>query len=474
MSELLSDPVVPLADGPRYVDTGVGLTVDPIDAGAALASAQGGPYLLYERHGEVSVGFGVAAELVLTRQEIRFVGPSGACTVRTGTAPLCQVGELLAGCGIAGWRAYGWVAFELSYLLHGMPEAAGDATLAHLVVPSSEVRLTGTEARLRALHLDRLAELRQQVRALARTAAGAPAAEPAEEQAGHRDYEDNVSAAVEDIRSRLLRKVILSRVVPVPGPVDLAATYRAGRRGNTPARSFLLDLGGLRAAGFSPETVVEVHADGRVSTQPLAGTRALSGDTTTDNALREELLTDPKEIFEHAVSVYGAQQELRSVCDSGSVGVGEFMTVSRRGSVQHLASRVAGKLAPGRTGWHALAGLFPALTASGLPKPEACAAIHRYESEPRDLYGGAVLIADEDGSLDAALVLRTVFQRDGRTWLRAGAGVVEQSTPERELEETREKLRSISRFLVPAGRAEPGSPDHTGGPARRGDAVIAP
>jgi anthranilate/para-aminobenzoate synthase component I len=110
-----------------------------------------------------------------------------------------------------------------------------------------------------------------------------------------------------------------------------------------------------------------------------------------------------------------------------------------------------------------MAGLFPAVTVSGLPKPQACEAIHRYENEPRDLYGGAVVVAGADGSLDAALVLRTVFQRGERTWLRVGAGVVEQSTPEREFEETREKLRSISRFLVAAEKQAP-----------VGDAVVVP
>jgi salicylate synthase len=153
--------------------------------------------------------------------------------------------------------------------------------------------------------------------------------------------------------------------------------------------------------------------------------------------------------------VHGAQHELGEVCASGSVLVEEFMGVRQRGSVQHLASRVTGRLAPDRNGWHALAGLFPAVTASGLPKAAACEAIHRYEPGERGLYSGVVLTADADGALDAALVLRTVFQQGGRTWLRAGAGIVEQSDPARELEETREKLRSISRFLVPvAGHAQ--------------------
>lgn len=138
------------------------------------------------------------------------------------------------------------------------------------------------------------------------------------------------------------------------------------------------------------------------------------------------------------------------MCQPGTLVVDEFMAVLERGSVQHLASRVSGRLALGHDGWDALAAVFPAITATGVPKAAAFAAIRSYEPEPRGLYSGAVISADADGSLDAALVLRTAFQRDGRTWLRAGAGIVGASRPERELEETREKLRSVSRFLVPA------------------------
>ena len=126
------------------------------------------------------------------------------------------------------------------------------------------------------------------------------------------------------------------------------------------------------------------------------------------------------------------------------------MDVVERGSVQHLASQVTGRLAAGRDGWDALGAIFPTATASGVPKQAACDLIAADESEPRGLYGGAVLTADASGALDAGLVLRSVQRRDGRTWLRAGGGIVEASRPERELEETREKLRSVAGFLVPA------------------------
>lgn len=191
------------------------------------------------------------------------------------------------------------------------------------------------------------------------------------------------------------------------------------------------------------------EAGGRVTTQPLAGTRALTGRAGEDERVRADLLNNSKEIFEHAISVKVAYDELVELCDEDNVTVDSFMTVSERGSVQHLASSVSGQLLEHQGPWQALAALFPAVTASGVPKKAAYECIRRYEPEERGLYSGAVLTVDHAGTMDAALVLRTVFQQDGRTWLRAGAGIVGQSEPEREFEETCEKLRSVALHLVP-------------------------
>jgi len=423
---------------------------DPLFLGVGLARGADLPFVLYERDEQWAFGSGTIFELVMYQHEIRVRLNSDWLTIPTRNNPLQCVAELLSNIPIAGWRAYGWASFELSYLLHGLPDAVGATRLLHLIVPAREVLLGAGTAELRAVRKTDLTVLR----AALGESPPVPARLPCELDTSGVEadgYRRMVAAAVEEIRRRRLQKVILSRIVPVPGDIDLVSTYQAGRRGNTPARSFLLDLGAQRSAGFSPETVVEISADGKVSTQPLAGTRALTGDPVVDLNLRAELLGDPKEIFEHAISVQVAQEELRTVCDAGSVRVTDFMAVEQRGSVQHLSSRVSGQLEQGRNAWHAFAKLFPAVTVSGIPKAAACKFIRRYENGLRNLYSGAVFVADADGGLDAALVLRAVFQQSGRTWLRAGAGIVEQSTPDREFEETCEKLRSISRFLVPAG-----------------------
>jgi salicylate synthetase len=422
---------------------------DPVTAGTALArvcDAGSAPYVLYERRGEVRVAAGVRAEIVLDRSGLHVRTTGGPeRTEPLSDRPLDQVAAALAELGEPGWRAYGWAAFELGHLLHGVAVPDGTGTLLHLLLPEREAHLSAGPARLR---VPEPADRAAWEAAMAGPPLPPGPAVAVDEGVDTSGYHLAVAAAVREIRDAQLRKVILSRAVPVAGDVDLVASYEQGRRHNTPARSFLLRLGGLAAAGFSPETVVEVAADGTFSTQPLAGTRALSGDPAADRVLHEELRTDPKEIYEHAVSVQLAQDEVAGISVPGSVVVEDFMQVVRRGSVQHLGSRVRGRLRPGASCWDAFGRLFPAVTASGLPKDAAFAAIGRHEDGPRGLYAGAVLVVDDSGALDAALVLRSVYQRDGQTWLRAGAGIVAQSTPEREFEETGEKLRSVSRFLV--------------------------
>ncbi|MEU8385569.1 salicylate synthase [Streptosporangium sp. NPDC048865] len=337
------------------------------------------------------------------------------------------------------WNAYGWIAFEFAAL-----SPAG--RLAHLVVPRTEVRIEAGRALVTSVdpgEAERVAELLS-----GRPLPGTPAPAPVDVRPGGDLYRSRVARAISEIEAGLYEKVIVSRRLPIPFPVDVVATYACGRAANTPARSFLLDLDGFQAAGFSPEVLVRVDGHGTVSTQPLAGTRAFGRGEDVDSKTRRELENDPKEIFEHAVSVRASQDELYRVCAPGTVRVTGFMAVKERGSVQHLGSSVSGELSPGRTGWDALDALFPGVTASGIPKTPAIDAISRLE-EPRGLYAGAVLAVSQDGAMDAALVLRAVYSENGRAWLRAGAGIVSGSTPEREYEETCEKLSSIAPYVVP-------------------------
>lgn len=440
------------------VERALAFTGDPVSVAAALAAAADAPYLLYEQPGSVvwSEGESAVVEVSATRVTL-FRENAAPVELPAGEHPLAVAGRLLRRCGAGdGVASHGWVAYELTHRYHAAGEEPGRVVepepLARFVVPRQEVELTASGAVLRgpdARALDRLEER-------LRSAVAAPL-EPShhrlvvDSEQGADGYRSSVADVVRQIRAGALAKAIVSRPVTVEGEVDLPATYVAGRRGHRPARSFLLRHGGWEAAGFSPEIVARVDSGGVVTAQPLAGTRALTGDRDVDAARRAELHRDAKEVYEHAVSVRLVQEELEAVCAGETVRTEDFMSVEERGSVQHLASRLRGRLAAGRSGWDALATLFPAVTASGIPKAPALRAIERAEGGPRGLYSGAVVRLEADGTLDAALVLRTVLRRGGRTWLRAGAGAVAASDPDRELEETREKLRAVSGCLVPAG-----------------------
>ncbi|WP_282780101.1 MULTISPECIES: salicylate synthase [unclassified Nocardia] len=426
---------------------------DPAAVAAAIAgSGLLRDYVVYERAGRWLIG-GNPVGAVTVGPGWLYSTVGGEFTESWTGSPWPRVHTALRRCPHPRWRALGWASFELAH-----PTTADTAeVLAHVMVPGIEIEVTADAVRVHT-HDGSPEPM------LADLVAGLPdaATTPIAVDALDPDYLHRVERAVARIRGGELEKVILSRTVEVPFPVDMPATYVAGRRANTPARSFLLDLGGWQAAGFSPETVLEADASGRAATQPLAGTRARTGAHRSDELLRTELLGDPKEVFEHAISVKLAFEEMAGVGRPGATRVSEFLTVKDRGSVQHLGSRVETSLAHSRTAWDALTTVFPAITASGIPKAAACAVIDALEPEPRGLYSGAVLLADSTGALDAALVLRAVYQRAGRAWLRAGAGIVAASTPEREHEETREKLASVAPYVVPAHSA-PRSPEEGGG-----------
>ncbi|MFF6862589.1 MULTISPECIES: salicylate synthase [Streptomyces] len=437
-----------------YQTKAVRTSVEPLVAATALAaSGLFSTYVLYETEDGWSVAGGIAAEVILKPDTVRCTKDGTTVERPWRGDPLAQVRAFFDGLDLADWRAYGWSAFELAYAVAGRP--VGNDVLLHLVVPRTETRLSGDHAVVRGLDPQEMALVEKTLTGLepVTDARGLPVRVDIEAGAGA--YRDSVTTVVERIRAGLLQKAVVSRIVPVTSDVDFPATYLAGRRANTPARSYLLNMAGIQALGFSPETVVEVGPDGTVSSQPLAGTRALTGDADEDRRLRENLLADPKELHEHAISVKVAVDELAGPCTPETVVVQEYMVIKERGSVQHLASRVVGRMSRQAGPWDAFAAVFPAVTASGVPKYPAYDAISAVEPRERGLYAGTVMTLAQDGSMDAALALRSVFRKNGETWLQAGAGIVEQSVPERELEETREKLRCVAGCLVaPAAESE--------------------
>lgn len=447
-----------------YVEYRVPFAGDELTAAVRLATTAGYPdYLLYESADEWSLGLGIHARMTVY-EKTTHLHCGEREQVWDNSSDLSQsIATAMSQVDVRGWRAYGTVDFELSRTLYGLDQRDGETPLCTMFVPEAEVRIGAGSVLLRALGGDALDALRRCLEPIIdehdpssadfaeRTNAPRPALDEIRTHDAER-YKRNVETALGDMAAMRYRKVILSRRVPIPHEVDMTASFVAGRRANTPARSYLLRLDGLEVAGFSPETVVEVNDQRELFTTPLAGTRAIGSDLAQELRLREELLSDTKEIAEHAISVYVGFDEMTMVCDPREVSVVNFMIVARRGSVQHLASRLRGKLLEHSNAWHALFALFPGVTASGVPKQASIEAIGRLEPQPRGLYAGCVVIHDESGTLDAALVLRSIYQRDRQAWLQAGAGIMNMSTPERELEETREKLLSCAEYIVPAQR----------------------
>ena len=415
---------------------------------AELPERSGADYVGYEHSGEWVLAIGVRTAIEFDSDELRIVDAGGAVARQSWSGRPGEVlGDAVDRLLLEADRLFGWVAFEFGAYRFGLAQrlAAGTplarvfSAQTQVVVTDGEVRVSG-DGDVVAETLNRLLQ------------SGIPAAgvtRAVDVRVDGSDYPSRVAAAVAEIVAGDYQKVILSRRFEVPFAVDFPATYRVGRANNTPVRSFLLRLGGIRALGFSPELVAAVRADGTVITEPLAGTRAFGRGEDHDRAAREDLESNSKEIVEHAISVRSSQEEIAEVAKPGTTVVSDFMTVRERGSVQHLGSTVSGQLSDQMDRMHALEALFPAVTASGIPKAESVDAIMRLDEAPRGLYSGAVVMFSADGGMDAALTLRSAYEADGQTWLRAGAGIIAESTPDREFEETCEKLTTLAPYLVP-------------------------
>jgi salicylate synthetase len=424
--------------------------IDPADLAAELAAVlpepAGEEYLLYEHDGQWVLAAGVQAMVELDSDELRVIRDGVIQRQQWSGRPAPVLGEAVDRLLLETDQAFGWIAFEFGVYRHGLqlrlpprtPLARVFWPRARIVVSREGIRLFDGETRHReALH-----------RLVGAGVPDVPRSSGIDVAADASGYRDRVAVAVGEIVAGGYHKVILSRCVEVPFALDFPSTYRLGRRHNTPARSFLLQLGGIRALGYSPELVAAVHRDGTVITEPLAGTRALGRGPASDQQAREELESDSKEIVEHAISVRTSLQEISEIAEPGSAAVIDFMTVRERGSVQHLGSTISAQLDAASDRMDALEALFPAVTASGIPKAAGVEAILRLDEGQRGLYSGAVVMFSADGGLDAALTLRAAYERDGETWLRAGAGIIEASEPEREFEETCEKLSTLAPYLV--------------------------
>ncbi len=237
-------------------------------------------------------------------------------------------------------------------------------------------------------------------------------------------------------------QVVPSQRFSVPFALPPFALYRALRRINPAPFLFFLDFGGFSIVGSSPEILVRLR-NGTVTIRPLAGTRRRGGTHEEDEALAKELLADPKERAEHLMLLDLGRNDVGRVAEIGSVKVTESFAIERFSHVMHIMSDVQGKLRDGLDALDALIGGFPAGTLTGAPKVRAMQIIEELESSRRGIYGGCVGYFAADGSMDTCIALRTAVVKDGTMYVQAGAGVVADSDPDAEEQETRQKARAL-------------------------------
>lgn len=268
-------------------------------------------------------------------------------------------------------------------------------------------------------------------------------------------FEAAVRRSLEYIRAGDIFQVVISQRFGLPfagTPFDL---YRKLRSINPSPYLFYFNFGDLSVVGASPEMLVRVEGD-QVFTRPIAGTRPRGKDTAEDLRLAAELLEDEKERAEHLMLVDLGRNDLGRVCVPGTVRVPYFMQVERYSHVMHLVSEVTGTLEAGKTSLDVLGACFPAGTVSGAPKIRAMEIIDELETTHRGLYAGAVGYLDFAGNMDTAITIRTAVLQGGKAYLQAGAGIVADSDPVREYEESLQKARAMAAAILAASEEEGG------------------
>ncbi len=263
-------------------------------------------------------------------------------------------------------------------------------------------------------------------------------------------FEQAVERIKEYIRAGDIFQGVISQRLECRAPADPMDVYLALKEINPSPYMYFLEFGGLKIIGSSPEILVRME-DGRVVVRPIAGTRPRGRNAVEDEMLAREMMNDPKERAEHVMLVDLGRNDVGKVSKFGSVVVDEFMAVERYSHVQHLVSNVVGALREDMDAFDALEASFPAGTVSGAPKVRAMQIIEELEPQRRGIYAGAVGYFSFDLQMDFAITIRTIVVQDGKAYVQAGAGIVADSIPEREYQETLNKGRGMLRALELAG-----------------------
>jgi len=266
----------------------------------------------------------------------------------------------------------------------------------------------------------------------------------AESEFGLDAFEAAVRRAKDYIAAGDIMQVVLSQRMQLPFAASPLSLYRALRSLNPSPYMFYYDFGDFHVVGASPEILVRKEG-ATVTLRPIAGTRPRGANREADERLARELASDPKELAEHVMLLDLGRNDVGHVASIGSVRVTEQMTIERYSHVMHIVSNVEGSLPPGTTSLDVLAASFPAGTVSGAPKVRAMEIIDELEPSPRGVYAGAVGYISFQDDMDLAIAIRTAVVRDGMLYVQVGAGIVHDSVPDAEWQETLNKARAVLR-----------------------------
>jgi anthranilate synthase component 1 len=292
---------------------------------------------------------------------------------------------------------------------------------------------------------ERLTELRRKLREPVRIPLATGAAQTtAASEFGEEGFKQAVARAKEYIDAGDIMQVVISQRMSMPFDASPLSLYRALRSLNPSPYMFYYDFGDFHVVGASPEILVRKEGD-TVTLRPIAGTRPRGATREADEALAAELAADPKEIAEHVMLLDLGRNDVGRVARIGTVRVADRMVIERYSHVMHIVSNVEGTLRPGLTSVDVLRAAFPAGTVSGAPKVRAMEIIDELEPSKRGVYSGAAGYISFQDDMDTAIVLRTAVLRNGMLYAQAGGGIVHDSSPEGEWQETLNKLRAVLR-----------------------------
>ncbi|MCR4960829.1 MAG: anthranilate synthase component I [Lachnospiraceae bacterium] len=266
-------------------------------------------------------------------------------------------------------------------------------------------------------------------------------------------YCDMVEKAKNYIREGDIFQIVLSNRLEAPFEGSLFNTYRVLRTTNPSPYMFYFSGTDVEIAGASPETLVKLE-NGVLHTFPLAGTRPRGKTEEEDKALEEELLQDEKELAEHNMLVDLGRNDLGKISKFGTVKVEKLHSIERFSHVMHIGSTVRGEIRPEYDAIDAISAVLPAGTLSGAPKIRACQLIGELENNKRGVYGGAIGYIDFSGNMDTCIAIRIAYKKNGRVFVRSGAGIVADSVPEKEFEECVNKAKAVIKALEQAGEED--------------------